>query len=76
MISILKKSLYLLNKEWFEGMILLEYLLSVFVGTHFTVYKWRRVCIPETKSVIFIKVETREISREVECRKWDRRMQI
>lgn len=57
MISILKKPLWLLNKEWIEGMILLDYPLSLFLGTHFTVYKWRRVCIPEKKSVIFTKAK-------------------
>ena len=75
MISILEKSLWLLNEQ-IESMILFEYLLSFCVGTHFTVNKWRRTCIPEEKSVIFTKAEIRERPREDDCGKWNRRMQI
>lgn len=45
-------------------MTLLEYPMSLPVDSHFIANKWK-ACIPEKKSVIFTRAETRERCREV-----------
>lgn len=54
-------------------MIFPEYPIFLLDDSHLVANK-RKACIPEKKSTIFTRAETRERCREVGYREWGRRM--